>query len=287
MKRVIAAIVVKDGLAVQSIGFARYLPVGRPEIAARFFDSWDADEVLLVDIDATCEGRLIDLDMVRRVAAEIHCPLAVGGGIRSGNDIRALLNAGADKVVIASEIAAHPGLLTAEAARFGAQCLIACVDYRTTPAGPRAFARGGRANTGIDPVTLATRHAAAGAGEILLHSIDRDGARAGYDLAMARSVGAAVTVPVICLGGAGHPGHVRAALALDGVSAVAIGNMLNYTEHAIATIKAWLADGGVPVRLDTPADYRGTARLADGRLARLPDAVLEAQIFERAPEYML
>ncbi|MGE0254649.1 MAG: imidazole glycerol phosphate synthase subunit HisF [Alphaproteobacteria bacterium] len=287
MKRVIAAVLVKDGIAVQSIGFHRWLPVGRPEISARFFDSWDADEILLVDLDATAEGRLVDPHLVGRVAAEVHCPLAVGGGIRTTDDIRTLLNGGADKVVIASEIAARPALLTEAAGRFGAQCVIACIDARATASGFRAQACGGKRDTGRDAVALAREYAAAGAGEILLNSIDRDGARNGYALALAEAVGAAVTVPVICLGGAGHPDHVRAALALDAVSAAAIGNMLTHSEHALTTIKAALADSGIPVRLNAPADYRGAARLADGRLARLPDPLLEAQIFERAPEYVL
>lgn len=284
-KRVIAGIFVRDGVAVQSLGFAEYLPIGRPEICARFLSEWGADEILLADIRARRDGRTIDPELVRRVASRCYVPLAVGGGLGTIEDMRRVLRSGADKVVVNSLAALDPTALQAAATVFGHQCIVVSVDARRAEGGGhRAFAVSGTHPTGDSPAELARRAAAAGAGEILVHSIDRDGARTGYDLELVDQVCAAVDVPVIVLGGAGHPAHLLEALRRPGVSAAAAGNLFHYTEHAVAVSKAFLRQSGMDVRTDGPARY-GEFQFdgANGRLAKRPDGELEEQLFEFLP----
>jgi cyclase len=280
--RLIGCLVMRDGWIVQSIGFHRYLPVGRPHVCARFLDRWGIDEILLLDIKAAREGRLVDPDIVARVADGIFAPLTVGGGIASTADIRLLLRSGADKICLNRAAATVSGLIAEAAAQFGAQCVIAAVDARRVAhAGHTATIDGGSRDLAIAPEDLAARFEREGAGEILLTSIDRDGSGAGYDLDLCRKVAERVHCPVIAVGGAGGPAHVAEVLAIDGIEAAAVGNLLHFTEHSVAVLKAALASREVAIRVDAPADYRGRAMLANGRLARQADAVLEAQIFER------
>jgi cyclase len=279
-RRLIATLVVRDGIVVQSIGFARYLPVGRPEIAARFLDDWGVDEIVLLDIGATHLRRLIPLDLVERVAEVCRVPLTVGGGIRTTADVRALLQAGADKVSINGAALERPALLGEAAEHYGVQCIVASIDARRGKDGAyRVFAGGGRRNSGRTPADLARAHAEAGAGEILLNAIHCDGMRAGYDLALVDEVAAAVDVPLIAMGGAGHPDHLSALFAETHASAAAVANMLHYSEHSVATLKSALRGDGLDLRLDSEADYRHMSLCPDARLDRRPEAELEAELF--------
>ncbi len=279
-KRVIACLFVRSGRVVQSLGFERYLPVGRPEIAARFLDAWGVDEIALVDIDARREGRCIDPGLVARVADNIFAPLSAGGGISSVEQIRTLLSAGADKVVVNRASHDDPHLVTRAAEMFGNQCFVASVDVRIREGQYEVMLDRASVPTGISPWDHAQALERAGAGEILLNAVDRDGSGTGYDLELAARTAAAASLPIILLGGAGSPAHVAEALALPGVAAAAAANFWHYTEHSVAVAKAFCARGGRPVRRDAAVTYAEFGFHADGRIAKLSDAVLEERVFE-------
>lgn len=287
-RRLIATLVLRHGIVVQSIGFARYLPVGRPEIAARFLDDWGVDEIALIDMTASREARLIDLATVEAVAVSCRVPLTVGGGIRSVDDVRALIQAGADKVSVNRAAVETPGLLGEAAASFGVQCILASIDVRRgTDGTARVFADGGRTDTGRGAADFARSCAEAGAGEILLNAIHCDGLRQGFDIGLAREIADAVRVPVIAMGGAGTPDHFAALFAGSRVSAAAAANMLHYSEHSVAAIKSALRRDGLDMRLDSEADYRHIAVGHDGRISRRPEEDLAAEIFEHIPKEVI
>jgi imidazole glycerol-phosphate synthase subunit HisF len=286
-KRLIGSLIMRDGWIVQSIGFSRYLPVGRPEIAARFLDDWGVDEILLLDIGATSRGELIDPETVARVSASCYVPLAVGGGIKGAEDVRALIRAGADKVAINTAAVESPESLSEAVHMFGSQCIIAALDVRRITDGHDTVTGSGCQLMGKDPVALAQALAKAGAGEILLHSVDCDGSKQGYDLAIIDSVAGAVNLPVIAMGGAGHPEHVREVLSRSSVSAAAVGNMLHYSEHSVAVIKQYLAAHGIDIRRDAEARYEHVEIDKDGRVAKLPDDVLAHAVFEFIPKEVI
>lgn len=279
-KRVIACLFVKAGRVVQSIGFGRYLPVGRPEIAARFLDAWGVDEIALVDIEARREGLSIDPALVARVADNIFAPLSAGGGIASVEQIRTLLSAGADKVVVNRACHDNPRLVTQAAEMFGNQCLVASVDVRIREGRYEVMLDRATVPTGLPPWEHAASLERAGAGEILLNAVDRDGSGTGYDLELAARTAAATSLPIILLGGAGSPAHVAEALASPAVAAAAAGNFWHYTEHSVAVAKAFCARGGGAVRRDATVTYGEFDFRADGRIAKLSDAVLEERVFE-------
>jgi len=286
-KRLIGGLIMREGWIVQSIGFSRYLPVGRPEIAARFLNDWGVDEILLLDIGATARGELIDPEIVARVSSSCYVPLAVGGGIKSAADVRALIRAGADKVVINTAAVLAPECLFDVVHMFGSQCIIAAMDIRRTIEGHDTVINGGRQFLGKNPVTMARALAGAGAGEILLHSVDYDGSKQGYDLAVIDDVSTAVNLPVIAMGGAGHPEHVREVLSRDSVSAAAVGNMLHFSEHSVAVIKQYLAAHNIDIRQDAEARYVHVEIDKDGRVAKLPDDILAHAVFEFIAEEVI
>ncbi|MEX2643859.1 MAG: imidazole glycerol phosphate synthase cyclase subunit [Acetobacterales bacterium] len=277
LKRIVGCIAVKDGRAVQSLGFHRWLPLGRPQIAARYLDRWGIDEIVVLDIDATARGNGPDRDMVSRVAAGCRVPLTVGGGIRSVDDMRAVLRHGADKVAVNSAALLTPQMVAEGAAEFGRQCIVASID---TDSDGTVFSRHPDAPKGLDAAAHAAACAERGAGEILLNSVPRDGARGGYDLRLIGRVCGAISVPLIAVGGAGHPDHVRAVLADTPAAAAGVGNMLNHGEHSVAVLKAWLRRAGVPVRIDTAFTYAEFDHDEAGRIARLPDAVLAERFYQ-------
>jgi imidazole glycerol-phosphate synthase subunit HisF len=280
--RVIGLVLIRRGIAVQSIGFQRYLPLGRPEIAIEYLDRWGIDEIAVLDLDATERGISLAAEQVRRYARLCQVPLSVGGGIRSVDDVTRIIQAGADKVVVNSALLTSPGVITAAAERFGAQCLIASIDARRDGPAFTAFSHGGRRPAG-PAAALARRAQELGAGEVLINSIDRDGTRTGYDLDLVRHIVGAVGLPVIACGGAGHPDHVREVIAA-GPAAVALGNMLHYTEHSVIALKRSLEQARQPVRLDSYANYRNATLDAQGRIARLPDPTLDDLRFHYIPE---
>ena len=285
-RRLMGVLVIKGGLTVQSFGFARHLPVGDPAIAVEHLDRWGIDEIVLLDTEATTEGRRPRFETVARCAARCRVPLAVGGGIRDLRDMELLVRSGADKVVLNTALLECPGLLTEGARRFGRQCMVASVDVREPAGGSRdyeAYLRGGKHPAGYSARDLARHAQLEGAGEILLTGIDRDGARTGYDLDLIAHVRPEVEVPLIACGGAGHPRHFAEALAA-GADAVAAANLFHHTEQSAVTFKRYLNDERPVMRLDTHATYAGAAFDAAGRVTKRDDDYLEALRFEYTPE---
>ena len=247
--RVIPCLDVAGGRVVKGVNFVDLADAGDPVEQARIYDAAGADELCFLDITASHEQRGIILDVVARTAEVVFLPLTVGGGVRSVEDARALLLAGADKVSVNSAAVARPELVREMADRFGAQCVVGAVDARQTGPGKwEVYTHGGRRETGIDAVAHAARLAELGAGEILLTSMDRDGTREGYDLALTRAVADAVPVPVIASGGVGTLDHLVAGVQRGGASAVLAASIFHYGQHSISEAHAALRAAGLPVR---------------------------------------
>jgi cyclase len=248
-KRVIPCLDVKDGRVVKGVRFVELRDAGDPVEIARLYDHEGADELCFLDITASHERRKIILDVVEATAAQVFMPLTVGGGIRTLDDIRALLLAGADKVSINTAAVEHPDFVRAAVERFGSQCIVVAIDAKQTAPGRwEVFTHGGRTPTGLDAVEWARRMAAAGAGEILLTSMDRDGTQDGYDLALTAAVSTAVSIPVIASGGAGSLEHLAAALRAGRADAVLLASMLHFRTTTVAAAKRYLAEQDIPIR---------------------------------------
>jgi cyclase len=248
--RVIPCLDVKDGRVVKGVNFVNLVDAGDPVEAAKAYDAAGADELCFLDITATHEGRGIMLDAVRRTAAACFMPLTVGGGVRSLDDIRALLLAGADKVSINSAAVARRQFVNEAAEKFGSQCIVVAIDAKETAPGKfEIFTHGGRKETGIDAVQYAKEVAALGAGEILLTSMDRDGTGKGFNVLLTRTVADAVSVPVIASGGVGTLNHLVDGIREGHATAVLAASIFHFGTHTIAQAKQALADAGVPVRM--------------------------------------
>ncbi len=247
--RVIPCLDVKDGRVVKGVQFVALRDAGDPVEQAAAYDAAGADELMFLDITASHEGRRAILDVVARTADVCFMPLSVGGGVRSAEDARALLRAGADKVSVNTAAVEDPDLVPRCADAFGSQAVVAAVDARRTGDGWQVFTYGGRRDTGLDAVDYARSAAERGAGEILLTSMDRDGAKAGYDLDLLKAVTAAVGIPVIASGGAGHAGHLVEAVKVGGADAVLAASIFHFGEVTIGEAKAAMAAAGVEVRL--------------------------------------
>ena len=249
-KRIIPCLDVKDGRVVKGVQFVDLRDAGDPVEAAMAYDAQGADELVFLDITASHEGRAIMLDVVRRTAEGIYMPLTVGGGVRSLEDIRTLLRAGADKVSVNTAALERPALVTEAARAFGSQCIVAAIDAKSASDGRwQVFTHGGRRPVGRDAVEWAREVAGLGAGEILLTSMDRDGTGAGYDLALTRAVADAVSVPVIASGGAGRLEHLRDGVVEGRADAVLVASLFHFGQHTVAEAKRYLDERGVPVRL--------------------------------------
>ena len=249
-KRVIPCLDVKDGRVVKGVRFVDLRDAGDPVEAALAYDAQGADELVFLDITASHEDRRTMLDVVRRTAEGIYMPLTVGGGIRSIDDVRRLLRAGADKVSLNTAALAEPALIRAAAERFGSQCIVVAIDARRE-SGERwgVYTHGGRRPSGRDAVLWAREAVALGAGEILLTSMDRDGTKDGYDLELTRAIADAVTVPVIASGGAGSLEHLVEGVTEGGADAALAASIFHFGIHTIAEAKAYMRDRGVEVRL--------------------------------------
>ena len=247
--RVIPCLDVKDGRVVKGINFVDLRDAGDPVEQARVYDKAGADELCFLDITASHERRDIMLDVVRQTAEECFMPLTVGGGVRSTEDIRILLAAGADKVAMNTAAVDDPELVRAGAEKFGSQCIVVAVDAkRDGQGGFQVFTHGGREATGLDALDWVKRLAALGAGEILLTSMDRDGTRAGYDVELTRAVADSLIIPVIASGGVGVLDHLVEGVRDGHASAVLAASIFHFGEHTIAEAKAHMAAAGVPVR---------------------------------------
>jgi len=253
-KRLIPCLDVKDGRVVKGVRFVDLRDAGDPVEAALAYDAQGADELVFLDIAASHEDRAIMLDVVRRTAEGIYMPLTVGGGVRSLEDIRTLLRAGADKVSLNTAALARPALVREAARAFGSQCIVVAIDAKREPSanGGRwgVYTHGGRRPAGRDAVEWALELDALGAGEILLTSMDRDGTGDGYDLPLTRAVSEAVSVPVIASGGAGTLEHLREGVTEGKADAALVASIFHFGRHTITEAKAYLRERGVPVRLE-------------------------------------
>ena len=248
--RIIPCLDVKGGRVVKGVKFADLKDAGDPVEQAKIYDAAGADELCFLDITASQERRDILFDAVRATAEQCFMPLTVGGGVRTLEDIRKLLLAGADKVSINTAAVKDPEFVAAAATRFGAQCIVVAIDAKQVAPGRfEIFTHGGRAATGIEAVGFAKSMALRGAGEILLTSMDRDGTKAGFDVALTRAVADAVTVPVIASGGVGTLDHLAQGVLEGHASAVLAASIFHYGAHSIGEAKAALRERGIPVRL--------------------------------------
>jgi len=252
-KRIIPCLDVDRGRVVKGTSFVNLRDAGDPVALARYYYEAGADELVFLDITASAEYRDTMVDIVKRLSEEVFMPLTVGGGIRSGDDIRRMLVNGADKVSLNTAAVEHPDIIGEGAARFGSQCIVVAIDARRVPGSqpPRweVYTYGGRRATGQDAVEWAREAVRRGAGEILLTSMDADGHRAGYDIELTRTVSEAVTVPVIASGGAGNLEDLYQALEAGRADAVLAASIFHYGAHTVRETKEFLARRGVPVRL--------------------------------------
>ncbi|MBI5577038.1 MAG: imidazole glycerol phosphate synthase subunit HisF [Deltaproteobacteria bacterium] len=256
-KRIIPCLDVKDGRVVKGVNFVNLRDAGDPVEVARRYDEEEADELVFLDITASHERRDIIIDVVRRTAEQVFMPLTVGGGVRTIEDIRNLLSAGADKVSINTAAVADPDFVRRAAERFGSQCTVVAIDARAIPGRPGAwevYTHGGRRPTGIDAIDWAARMEELGSGEILLTSMDRDGTRDGYDIPLTRAVSDRVGIPVIASGGVGNLEHLAEGLTAGCADAVLAASIFHYAEFTVGEAKEYLRQRGVPVR----ASARGT-----------------------------
>lgn len=278
-KRIVGVLLVREGIVVQSVGFRRYLPVGRPEIAAAYLNDWGIDEIAFLDITPQGSAKGPDLYTIGKVAKECHVPLLVGGGIRTLAQARELVRRGADKLAFNHAALHTPELLSQTAEIFGSQCVVGAMDSLSTVSGHRVYDHQKRSPLVKTPAEHARAMVQMGCGEILLNSISRDGSQQGFDLSSIQEVKAAVNVPVICCGGAGRPNHFVDVFQITDVHAAAAGNFFHYTEHCVTLTKAVLRSAGIPVRLDAQADYLKNPINRLGRLNKKSDCELENMRF--------
>ncbi|MEM8595442.1 MAG: imidazole glycerol phosphate synthase subunit HisF [Pseudomonadota bacterium] len=250
--RVIPCLDVAEGRVVKGVNFVDLRDAGDPVEQARVYDAAGADELCFLDITASHEERGTILDVARRTAETCFMPLTIGGGVRTLEDIRALLLAGADKVSINTAAVRDPGFVAEAAGKFGSQCIVVAIDAKSTeatPSGFEIFTHGGRRETGIDALAFAKEVAARGAGEILLTSMDRDGTKVGFNLPLTRTIADALEIPVIASGGVGTLDHLVEGVREGHASAVLAASIFHFGEHSIGEAKAHMAAAGIPIRL--------------------------------------
>ena len=250
-RRIIPCLDVTGGRVVKGVQFLELRDAGDPVEIAEMYDSQGADELTFLDITASSDGRETMVDVVRKTAERVFMPLTVGGGILTVEDIRRMLNAGADKVSINTAAVYNPDFVQEAAQRFGSQCTVVAIDARKKPGENRweVYTHGGRKPTGIDVVEWAVRMESYGSGEILLTSMDRDGTKDGYDIALTRAIVDAVGIPVIASGGVGTLEHLYDGFAVAGASACLAASIFHFRQHTVAEAKEYLRDRGVSVRL--------------------------------------
>jgi cyclase len=246
--RIIACLDIEDGRVVKGIKFKGIKDIGDPVEFAKFYNDQEVDELIFLDIGASYKSKEIMLDVVNKVSNQVFIPLTVGGGLRSIEDIRKVLNAGADKVALCTSAIENPELLSEGAYIFGSQCIVLSIDAKKQSAGWRAYTHGGRYDSGLDVVEWAKKAQQLGAGEILLNSIDMDGTCEGYDINLTKTVHDCVNIPVIASGGAGELSHLLDVILKGKADAVLLASLLHYRQYTIKEIKEFLKNNGVCVR---------------------------------------
>ena len=249
-KRIIPCLDVLEGKVVKGIRFRNLRLAGDPPKLAKLYEDQGADEIVFLDIGASPENRKILIDVVRRTAEELSIPLLVGGGIRSVKDMEEVLCSGADKISVNTAAVKNPEIISEGAEVFGSQCVVVAIDAKRRERGWEVYIYGGRKPTGLDAVEWAKQVEELGAGEILLTSMDRDGTTSGYDLELTRTISEAVNIPVIASGGAGSPQHIYEALTVGKADAALAASIFHYGVYTVRSIKEYLRERGVPVRLD-------------------------------------
>lgn len=248
-KRIIPCLDVDKGRVVKGVRFVGLRDAGDPVEIAKRYEEEGADELVFLDITASSEGREIMIEVVKRVAETVFMPFTVGGGVRSAEDVRKLLEAGADKVSINTAAVKNPQLIKECAYLFGSQCIVVAIDAKKSAGGWEVYINGGRTPTGIDAITWARRVESLGAGEILLTSMDRDGTKEGYDIELCKAVSEAVNVPVIASGGAGEKEHFLEVFRRGGVDAALAASLFHFRQLSIPHLKSFLLSEGIPVRV--------------------------------------
>lgn len=277
-KRITATLVVKNGIVVQSIGFKRYLPIGKPAIAIEYLNSWGIDEIILLDMSATANGRIPDYDMIRNASLKCYVPLTVGGGISNVNHIKELMHSGSDKVALNHAAIFQPEFIKNAAEIFGNQCVVVSIDAINTLDGYRVYDYITQKALSITPAEMARKSVELGAGEILINSIDRDGSYLGYDKILINSICNQVSVPVIACGGAKNAKDMIDLLKNTSVSAASASNFFHFTEHSVNITKANIISQ-LNVRLETHADYRDSNFDEECRLIKKNDNELEEMLY--------
>jgi cyclase len=248
-KRIIPCLDVTDGRVVKGVNFVELRDAGDPVEIARRYDEQGADELTFLDITASSDNRGLIFHIIEEVASQVFIPLTVGGGVRAVEDVRNLLNAGADKVSINTAAVVNPQLVADASGRFGSQCIVVAIDAKRVGDRWEVFTHGGRKPTGFDAVEWARRMTALGAGEILLTSMDRDGTKIGFDLELTRAISDAVEVPVIASGGVGNLDHLVDGVKIGGADAVLAASIFHYGEYSVRQAKLYMADRGIEIRL--------------------------------------
>jgi len=249
-KRIIPCLDVTAGRVVKGVNFVELRDAGDPVEIARRYDDQGADELTFLDITASSDGRDLILHIIEAVASQVFIPLTVGGGVRAVEDVRRLLNAGADKVSINTSAITNPQLVFDASQKYGSQCIVVAIDAKQTAPGKwEVFTHGGRNRTGLDAIEWAQNMERLGAGEILLTSMDRDGTKIGFDLALTRGISDAISIPVIASGGVGNLRHLADGIKLGHADAVLAASIFHYGEHTVQEAKQFMAKQGIPVRL--------------------------------------
>jgi len=281
-KRVIACLVVRDGIVVQSIGFKKYLPVGKPAIAVEFLNQWGIDEIILVDITSTKEGREPDFKMVKDLSRKCYVPLTIGGGITKAEHVSELMHCGADKFSINKIALETPAFIKETALIYGNQCVVVSIDVLKGEDGKyRVYDYTTRQAIDKEPVQWAKEVEELGAGEIFLTSVSRDGTYQGYDIELVQQVADAVSIPVIASGGAKSAVDFKEVLDKTKAMAASAANFFHFTEHSVVMAKTALVGKGSPVRFETHADYTENPVDGEFRLLKKDDKTLENMLFVR------
>lgn len=248
-KRIIPCMDVTDGRVVKGVNFVELRDAGDPVEIARRYDEQGADELTFLDITASSDNRGLILHIIEQVASQVFIPLTVGGGVRAVEDVRRLLNAGADKVSMNTSAVVNPQLVADASGRFGSQCIVVAIDAKRVGDHWEVFTHGGRKPTGLDAVAWAKKMVELGAGELLLTSMDRDGTKSGFDLALTRAISDAVDVPIIASGGVGNLDHLVDGVQKGGADAVLAASIFHFGEYSVNQAKHYMADHGIEVRL--------------------------------------
>lgn len=284
-KRVVATVIMKEGMVVQSIGFQKYLPVGDVGICIEFLNNWGIDEIILLNIDETRKSKGPDFDKLIGISQKCFVPLTVGGGIRNVEDMRKLVHYGADKISINTLALEDLNSIKEASEIFGSQCVVVSIDVKKVKGKYEIFSSSKSRGTGLDPVVFAKKAEQLGAGELLVHAIDRDGAKSGYEVELVKKIADAVSIPTIASGGAGHPKHFLEVFEKTNAMAVAAGNFFHFTEHSPMLVKSFLGKNGIDVRVDTQANYQQADFFKeDGRIKKRKDAYLNQLRFEYISE---